>query len=107
MIMARRHPRRDGAPFLKIAGLALVVVFCIWLAMSNRKSDKEEIQTWADDNKIVKVVSIEEPLFSTGPFWIREDHHRIYKVIVIDNSEKQRTTWFRFGGWFGYDQEWE
>lgn len=87
---------------LKLGSIVLV----IWLTMANTKSDKVEIRQWADENKIVKVVSIEKTLFANGPFWIREDHHRIYKVVVIDNSEHQRTTWFRFGGWFGYDQEW-
>ena len=84
----------------------LFIGFVIWLSIANIKSDKAEIQAWADENNIVKVVSVKKTLFANGPFWIREDHHRIYKVIVIDNSEHQRTTWFRFGGWFGYDQEW-
>lgn len=98
---------RDKEVFFKLGGTVIVIAFVIWLSFANISSDKAKIQVWADENNMVEVVSIEHTAFARGPFWIKEDHHRIYKVVIIDSTEHQRVTWFRFGGWFGYDQEWE
>jgi hypothetical protein len=93
-------------PILKLFGAVVVIGLVIWIAVANSESDKATIQQWADNNNIVKVVSVESTWIDKGPYWVKEDHHRIYKVVVIDHLEKQRTTYFRFGGWFGYEQDW-
>jgi len=81
---------------LTAIGFLLVLAFCIALATWTGQSNREEIKEWCEDNRC-QVVSIEEPVFSYGPFWYKNDGQRIYKVAVLDYREKPRVVWFRIG----------
>lgn len=82
-------------PFIALFLIILVVV-------SVNNSDKVEIERWAADEGYT-IVSCEQTIFDTGPFWYRNKHQRIYKVVVATPVEQ--TIYFRMG-YFGCDKEW-
>lgn len=83
--------------FALILIFLLIVAFAFWLSAVNDTSNREYIDNWTKTNGY-KVESIEETYFlNNGPFWYRDDYHRIYKV----ETNKERTFWFKFGDWFG------
>ena len=90
---------------LTYVGFVAVVVLCFWMAISQNKSNHEKIRVWCEDNRC-KVVSIDEAMFRTGPFWYKDDDQRIYEVKVIDYMEKDKVVWFRIGYW-QVQAEWE
>ena len=90
-----KHMMRLILPFIALFLIILVVV-------SVNNSDKVEIERWAADEGYT-IVSCEQTIFDTGPFYYKSKHHRVYRVVVA--TPEERTTYFRFGS-FGYDREW-
>lgn len=70
----------------------LFIVFCIWISCVTDNSNRNYINNWALKNNH-KIESVEETWFDTGPFWIKDKHHRIYRVEIEDD----RTFYFRVG----------
>jgi len=90
-----KHMTRLIFPFIALFLIILVVVLV-------NNSDKAEIERWAVGEGYT-IVSCEQTIFDTGPFWYRSRHQRIYKVVIAIPVE--RMIYFRMGYW-GYDKEW-
>tara|TARA_Y100000034_G_scaffold135296_1_gene206612 strand:- start:2047 stop:2337 length:291 start_codon:yes stop_codon:yes gene_type:complete len=88
----------------RIAAIVVLSVVALVIFLFASAGHKSHIQSWAEKQD-ARVISIEKPLIRKGPFWIREDHHTIYKVKINDRLEHDREVWFRFGSLFGPDIE--
>lgn len=90
-------------------GAIVIILVILALGMfgfiAQRKNDEERITKWAA-NQGYKVESVEECLFSLGPFWYKNDDQHIYKAVLIDQFEHQRVSYFRTG-LFMFDQAWD
>ena len=64
--------RGEASLGVVIVAIIIGVLLFFWTG----SSDRAKIREWADDNGYV-VESIEKPLISRGPYWVKEDHHRI------------------------------
>jgi len=94
-----RKIMKNIAAVLGAIGLIALMVF---IFVFTQNQDYSQIRDWTDQHDYV-IESIEKPLFSTGPYWVKEDHHRIYKV---DLKHQDKDVWFRFGSWSGPSIEW-
>lgn len=94
---------------LKSGVVAIVVLVVLGLAIIaavlTPASDNRTIQDWASSNGY-QVLKLERTFFDHGPFWLVSEDDRVYRVEILDEREKERTAYFKFG-LFGHEQEWE
>ena len=64
----------------------------------NDSSNRDYINNWGLTNGH-KIESIEETWYwsDNGPWWFRDEHHRVYRVEIEDD----RAFYFKFGDWYG------
>lgn len=94
-----------GKQGLAILVVLAVIVVVIFGSISLRDSERVAMTQWVEQQNC-DLVSIEETWLDNGPFWVRDDHHRIYRVTVRDGNGRVRHAYFRFGGFVGHDVEW-
>ena len=80
------------AGILFVAGVFAIVVW-------QRHNDEEYIRSYHSNRKEV-VLSIDQPLFRTGPFWFKAKNDRIY-IVTTDNG----IYWWRRGWSDSLEQE--
>lgn len=90
--------------FIRVMILVGVLGLFLLLLTAVRKSDKADINKWATEKRY-SVVKIEETIIDLGPFWLKDDDDRLYRVEIKDELEQPKVAYFRFR-LFGYDQEW-
>ena len=76
-----------------IIGIFILLFFigsCFYML---QVSDEQYIKSWAKEHDY-QVVSIDRTLFDNGPFWIKNDEDRIYRVVI--EAEEKRVVYFDF-----------
>ena len=89
-----------------IVVMLLLVTFAIVMSVMTNNFDTNHINKWAKDRNY-QILSTKTTWFDNGPFWVRWDGQRIYRVELLDDREKPRVSYFRFGNWwYGPEQAW-
>ena len=82
--------------------LVAIVALGIWAIIAQSKSDHQYIERWAQENHY-EIISIEKTVFDHGPFWMVDEHDRVYRVKI---AGEDRLCYF----WFGVlssEQKWK
>lgn len=81
--------------------VAFVILLCAGIISMNVKSDVQQIEEWALQERYLEVVSVEyKHWFNSGcpyQYWQTDEDDRIYKVVVKNDLEKNEVKWFKFG----------
>ena len=77
-------------------GIQVLIAFIVVVAIAQIKSDKTRIANWAAERNY-EVLKLEQTFFDYGPFWYCDDDQTIYKTVMKDEFEKERTIYFRIG----------
>ena len=85
--------------FFVLFGILLIIG--IVASIHQRNKDYKVIEEWALEQDYI-VDSIEQTFFDNGPFWLRDEDDRFYKVKIITEN-KNKTYYFRFK-WYGSEE---
>ena len=82
--------------FFKI--LIIIGILIIGLVVFNAvDTDRQkEIDQWAKKNEYI-VISKEQPIFDSGPYFLVQDHQTIYRVKIRTKNNENKLFYFRFG----------
>lgn len=86
--------------FLSIIAIFLVLIAVASIHGCTRDMDVKDIKAWHTERGD-PAKSIEYCAFARGPYWIKEDHHRIYQVFTVNGHEY----WWRCGNLLSDDVE--
>lgn len=78
--------------------IAAVLIGVFVLIGMQAESDQRFVEQWAK-NQGLTVVSKEQTLFDSGPFYVRAKNQRIWRVEMRDWAEQRLVYYFRLGGW--------
>lgn len=81
--------------------LLIMAVVLIALGVAHQdKSDRADIESWANENQ-VKVVKIERCHWS-HPFWLADEDDRIYEATIKTNNSEEKL-YFKYNLLLGRD----
>lgn len=87
--------------FFKAVGTIVVVVavlaLLVWGSIAGDRSNRAKIDSWTAEHRY-RIIEVEKPSFSTGPFWFSDDEDDHYRVEVEDSDHVRKVIWFRFAG---------
>lgn len=93
---------------MKQIGIAVLIVgfiaLCVWGVAQQTSSDHTAIRQWHSAQNH-DVIEIDQPWFTSSPWWFHDDDDRIYRAKVRDKQGQSRTCWHKFN-LFGHDQAW-
>lgn len=78
--------------------LIIGAIFIIGLIVFNAvDTDRQkEIAQWAKNNQY-SIISKDQPIFDTGPYFMVQEHQTVYRVKVRTKNNENKTFYFRFG----------
>lgn len=82
---------RIGVIFICLGLVTCLAVMCLY------RNDSVSITDFAQANKQTLLITYQEP--TTGPFYYRGDHDRIYQFYTLDQSNKMRHYWIKYSGY--------
>lgn len=89
---------------LAVVAVIACVIFFGWAIAQQTSSDHNTIKQWHSAQN-QDVIEIDQPWFTSSPWWLHDDDDRIYRATVRDKQGQRRTCWHKFNI-FGHDQKW-
>lgn len=86
--------------------IVLLITFAVVMSVMINHFDSSHVYSWAKQRNY-QILAIKTTVFDNGPFWVRWEGQRIYRVELLDDREQLRVSYFRFGNWwYGPEQAW-